>query len=357
MIPLIFNPITKIEFNKQDFHTLYYFICLRSIRHFLLHPCFLLHFVSKNILSSCTYGTLLITNFQGEDILINSIIQLFPEALINPTNVEDLRQTHHIITVESQIMAIPFSSLSHKEISLLNIVSDQGDIIPITRNSHWQNFLEKKSSNMPIISGNLQILHINFRKLPENFDDELWFNTLKESSHQIIDWFTKNERRYSVVLRIKPNDEISIDQLLGVIQSLDADFDTVTQAIIGLVHQLSVNLPMRYEEELAIVEQSFQTELLGVLTQITPVLLKQIGKKALSDLPLLTPLKQVIMNNTEYSSLIETLFENQGNLSQTADKLFIHRNTLTYRLQKFYKETGMQLQYLPDLMICFLCLA
>lgn len=289
--------------------------------------------------------------------MINSIIQLFPEALINPNNIEALRESHHIITVESQIIAIPFMVLTNNEIALLNIVSDQEHFIPIARHSHWQNFLEKKSSNIPVITGNVQILHINFRKLPENFDDELWFTTLKESSHQIIDWFAKNERRYSVILKIKPNDEVTFDQILGVIQSLDVDFDTVTQAIIGLVHQLSINLPTRYAEELAIVEQSFQTELLGVLTNITPVLIKQIGKKALSELPLLTPLKQIIMSNSEYTSLIETLFENQANLSQTADKLFIHRNTLTYRLQKFYKETGMQLQYLPDLMICFLCLA
>ena len=90
-----------------------YFIYLSYVRLFLSKFYFFMHSFSKNILSSCTYGTLLITNFQGEDILINSIIQLFPEALINPTNVEDLRQTHHIITVESQIIAIPFSSLSH----------------------------------------------------------------------------------------------------------------------------------------------------------------------------------------------------------------------------------------------------
>nr|WP_240330085.1 MULTISPECIES: helix-turn-helix domain-containing protein [unclassified Facklamia] len=68
------------------------------------------------------------------------------------------------------------------------------------------------------------------------------------------------------------------------------------------------------------------------------------------------PLQQIIRQNNEYSSLIQALFEHQGNLSQAAEQLYIHRNTLTYRLQKFYKETGMQLQHLPDLVICYLCL-
>lgn len=290
------------------------------------------------------------------DILINSIQELFPQVIINPTNIEKLINTHHIITVESQLMAFPKESLTEKEISLLNILSDHGNFVPITKQSNWKNYLEKSTTNMPIISGNLQILHINFRKLPENFDDSLWFNTLTESIPNIIDWFAINKHRYSVLLKIKLTDETLTNQIVGIIQSLDLDFDTVSQTILGFIHQLSVNLPSRYEEELNLVEQNFQQELVSVMTPLTPVLLKQIGKKAMNELPLLAPLKQAIISNQEYSSLIETLFENQGNLSQTADKLFIHRNTLTYRLQKFYKETGMQLQYLPDLMICFLCL-
>ena len=51
------------------------------------------------------------------------------------------------------------------------------------------------------------------------------------------------------------------------------------------------------------------------------------------------------------SDLIETLevfYENQGNLSQAADALFIHRNTLSYRLVKISDMTGLDLKN-PDI--------
>lgn len=51
-------------------------------------------------------------------------------------------------------------------------------------------------------------------------------------------------------------------------------------------------------------------------------------------------------------SLLETLFayfEMNGNVSQTADKLFIHRNTLQYRFRKIKEITGFDVYNIDDL--------
>jgi carbohydrate diacid regulator len=49
-----------------------------------------------------------------------------------------------------------------------------------------------------------------------------------------------------------------------------------------------------------------------------------------------------IMNKTlyKYADTLETFFKNNQNIQQTAEDLFIHRNTLIYRLSKIEKETG-----------------
>jgi carbohydrate diacid regulator len=49
-----------------------------------------------------------------------------------------------------------------------------------------------------------------------------------------------------------------------------------------------------------------------------------------------------IMNKTldKYADTLETFFKNNLNIQQTAEDLFIHRNTLIYRLSKIKKETG-----------------
>jgi len=41
---------------------------------------------------------------------------------------------------------------------------------------------------------------------------------------------------------------------------------------------------------------------------------------------------------------LEAFFEQKGNLSQTAKVLFIHRNTLSYRLKQISEITGFDLK-------------
>ena len=58
-----------------------------------------------------------------------------------------------------------------------------------------------------------------------------------------------------------------------------------------------------------------------------------------------------LISRGENSDLVETLeayYEHQGNLSQAADALFIHRNTLSYRLDKIIEITGLDLKN-PDI--------
>jgi carbohydrate diacid regulator len=52
--------------------------------------------------------------------------------------------------------------------------------------------------------------------------------------------------------------------------------------------------------------------------------------------------------NDEMVHTIEKFFENSLNLSETARQLYIHRNTLVYRLDKLQKTTGLDLRVFED---------
>ncbi len=56
--------------------------------------------------------------------------------------------------------------------------------------------------------------------------------------------------------------------------------------------------------------------------------------------------------DNEMKNTITTLFENELNIADTAKALFIHRNTLVYRLEKFQKQTGLDLKKFDDAVIC-----
>jgi purine catabolism regulator len=48
--------------------------------------------------------------------------------------------------------------------------------------------------------------------------------------------------------------------------------------------------------------------------------------------------------NEEFITTLETFFEEHGNLSQTANKLHVHRNTLLYRMERIGQIGGFDLE-------------
>ena len=65
-------------------------------------------------------------------------------------------------------------------------------------------------------------------------------------------------------------------------------------------------------------------------------------------------MREVFQENTpdtfdeETLSTIEKFFENNLNVSETARQLFVHRNTLVYRLEKLQKTTGLDIRVFED---------
>ena len=54
-------------------------------------------------------------------------------------------------------------------------------------------------------------------------------------------------------------------------------------------------------------------------------------------------------------ALIISLYGNiEGNISSTAKELFMHRNTLQYRIDKFYDQTNLSLKNMDDLVLAYL---
>ncbi|PUU89471.1 MAG: Sugar diacid utilization regulator, partial [Halanaerobium sp.] len=52
---------------------------------------------------------------------------------------------------------------------------------------------------------------------------------------------------------------------------------------------------------------------------------------------------------TNLGEIIEALVENNLNISQTAESLYIHRNTLLYQLNKIKEQTGYDLKNVSEL--------
>ena len=72
------------------------------------------------------------------------------------------------------------------------------------------------------------------------------------------------------------------------------------------------------------------------------------------ELPLFKEWFSIFKDDKELLSTIKTFIENNGHSTNTAKQLFIHRNTLQYRLEKFTEKTGFQLKNFNSYLITYL---
>lgn len=290
--------------------------------------------------------------------MIVSLLNLYLGALLNPAQAP-AASDYYLFTQNDDVLYIPFKELDEGQQQLLDVFSQsnkKADPMPqrASLETTWYEYLFQKSSVLPTDSERVRFLHLDFYSQSESFDYALWQDTLKQAMEAFVVAVALNERRVIIVLDEERLTNESTSQLSGLLTTLDDDFEVMTRGLLGQIQTVNTLLPTLFDYEQTLFSHSIQSDSVTNLQSLSNVILNDIGRQAIEQQPLLANLRQVIVANGDYMNTIKALFERQGNLTQAAEQLFVHRNTLTYRMTKFTKETGFNLQYLPDLILCYL---
>lgn len=163
--------------------------------------------------------------------------------------------------------------------------------------------------------------------------------------------------RHSVVLLKDTTDEDSAEELIQYAQALQETLmgETAHQMTVGIGHSRHMLAELResYDEARRAIEvgRSFKPE------ESIYVYSRLILERFLMELPqdissyyhsLLFNRKNQRLFNEEMLYTIDMFFKKDLNLSDTARQLYIHRNTLVYRLDKVQKQTGLDLRSFTD---------
>lgn len=167
-----------------------------------------------------------------------------------------------------------------------------------------------------------------------------------------------NENDIALVKEIKSNIEAKdIDKLASsIVDTLSSEFYTHCTVGIGTVVEGIKDLARSFKEAQVALEvgKVFDTEKtivrydhLGIArliyqlpTTLCDIFLKEVFKKG-------------SIESLDHETLftIQKFFENNLNVSETSRKLFVHRNTLVYRLEKIKKITGLDLREFEDAIV------
>ena len=278
---------------------------------------------------------------------MDKLLALYPQAQKknSPASEADILS----FAIDDAFIWIKQDSLSQQETSLLKalfpVINDQ-------KKHPWYHYLFKDASCVQEKSFRLIQLHVESKG---EFLKKEWQDTILELFPYSADFFFYTDTDALLVEQIN-RDYLDATEINGIFLSLDADFDTTTSVFVGSFHSPGTDLVPLFAEERKI----FLTEQNNLYTHsrtfsMQDVALHYYTKDTVKDSKLIKSYIELIKQN-EMEVIIQELWNELGNVSSAAKTLFLHRNTLKYRIEKFQEQSGFKLKKANDLLFCYLLL-
>lgn len=274
--------------------------------------------------------------------------ELFPEVITK----QEVKQSEDYIIVEQDghVLHFPKSSLTKRELYLLQMTPSLEDASSVDSQNPWYRYLVEGRGRLPQSHSAVQFIFIEHQfTLSEELKDFL--SPLVINVETIM---TINQTQ-SVMILNQDNFFNATELLTDILPTIENDFNTRLRCYFGnsWTHLQAVDWKELYEEEYKLftlflshkVEQHycrFPKMALWALANQSPM--PSIKAKCL----------QHILDTSDTSAIIKALWQEQGNLAKTAKALFIHRNSLQYKLDKFTQSSGLNLKILDDLAYAYL---
>lgn len=264
-------------------------------------------------------------------------------------------QTANVLNIplnQEQWFTISKDFLSPTEICLLTTLFVEEKEREQLNQHPWYPYLFNQKK-LDLKQTNYRIIQFQWQSKEVAFTAKEWLDAFATIFYQVVDCFFLTDTE-GILIEAQGPTTYSQEEIAGMIQTLDSDFFSKTKLFIGNFYADSAAIPALYQEEASIFKEE-QTTLKGKsVLSLSDVALHYFTKKKLSQSIIVTTFKETLQLDAELKKIILALWENQGNISSTAKSLFLHRNTLQYRLEKFYDQTGLSLKKMDDLIWCYL---
>ena len=193
---------------------------------------------------------------------------------------------------------------------------------------------------------NQTMIFIHF-KFDQAVDAEIWIESFQSFFDAHTGFFMTDKSGFFLKSALEEDFASKLDE---VIEIMSFDFSTKAQFSIGLPQRIHSNIETILQKEHTLFLNSKSIEPLISLTQDYV----NTHFTNLLDSPVFETLKHYIHTNQDMGEAIVKLFETNNNVAQSAAELYLHRNTLIYRMNKFEKDTQMDLKNPHNLLICYL---
>lgn len=250
--------------------------------------------------------------------------------------------------VESEWIGILKSEITEKEVNLLKTIYKLWEVqspFAISREAaRWHEFIIN-DGHPPKGYQEGMFRFIHFSITDDRLDQMEIESALKGffTEEGVIIWESSSN---GAVIEEKKNAVLSEKEMISLSDALESDFYIKASFYIGKFHLLSNELPLLYKREKEYFSfglNQLKPEKIFTLERVFPAYTAfKLPDEIIERLN--NEIMGIFTEDPELYSTIKVFLENNSNASVTAKKLYIHRNTLQYRIDKFLEKTGIGLK-------------
>ncbi|WP_110928981.1 PucR family transcriptional regulator [Bacillus massiliglaciei] len=282
--------------------------------------------------------------------MITKLLKKYPNAIVKTA---DRKKDQHYIwfSLPSQeIIGIPQDDISKDELSLLETLfirlSEADSSIPGYK-QQWKEFLLQSEAPIPVTNWSearvLQFQLAQADDMKEDFEEA--FLSLV-GSDAILLW--ESPQSGLLIEGASPEKLVKIE-LIPIIQTLESDFYTKILMFLGNFHKVDQSFPLHFSEEVKCfqgTERPLANRKVADLADALPYLLAE-KPESLNKKWFVEQLLGEASADAELLKTVKTYIESNSNATLAAKKLYIHRNSLQYRVDKFIDKTGLDIRAFP----------
>ncbi|WP_223592968.1 PucR family transcriptional regulator [Neobacillus bataviensis] len=281
--------------------------------------------------------------------MLRKLLSIYKNSTLfsgRPTHPSELVYTFYD-EIANEWIGIPKAELGEKELTLLKTLYELVEIQPVSFSrigKTWSEFL-LSDGPPPIYKDDTPLRFIHFYITGDDHHQEEMESALKGffSEEIIIIWESKN---IGIVIEEKKQIFLSEEELLSMAETLESDFYVKISFFIGKLNPFSIQLRTKFKQEqeyfsFAIAYLGF-SNILSFERVFPSYLVRHLPDELQQKIN--QEIFELFSNDTEMFSTIKFFLEQNLNASMTAKKLYIHRNTLQYRIDKFTEKTGIGLK-------------
>ena len=288
------------------------------------------------------------------------LLILFPDAIRVPFPLED-QSYYWYIEDTNQYIGIPKRSVTSDQAALLNIflkpfILQTEQLNKSARQNNWYKLLyqHELSSIQEIEEGSYRFIHYDLPNSDIQIAD--FSDAIKGFFHDpIICW---RDSYSGVIIENTKSALLTNQDFNAIIHTLESDLYTHIRLFIGNNYPLSKSIISFFSSE----DTCFKNIRLSntkdkVITFSSAFLdLLLLGKNQALCITLAKNLLGTLENEKDLLQTIKVYVEANANATVAAKQLFLHRNSLNYRLDKFYEITNLDVRKFEDSLCAYLAI-